>query len=197
MRVVRKLSRLGIAVALLAAVPAGAQITTYAAVLNGANENPPSGSTGTGVFSASYNAATHLLTLTETFSGLIGNTTISHIHCCTLPPNNVGVSTPLPSFPGFPAGVKAGTYTNSFDLSLAGSFNPAFVAAAGGLDAARNALLAGMTNGTAYINIHSTRNPGGEIRGFITATPEPSTYALMATGLGAVGMIGWRKRRSV
>jgi hypothetical protein len=52
-----------------------------------------------------------------------------------------------------------------------------------------------MTNGTAYINIHTRAYPGGEIRGFITATPEPATVALTATGLLALGGVGLRRRR--
>jgi hypothetical protein len=50
--------------------------------------------------------------------------------------------------------------------------------------------------GRSYINFHTIENPGGEIRGVLLATPEPSTYALMASGLGMVGILGWRRRRS-
>ena len=35
------------------------------------------------------------------------------------PPGNVGVATTTPSFPGFPLGVTAGTFSNIFDTSLA------------------------------------------------------------------------------
>lgn len=193
---IRKATRFAVpTVALLAAASAQAQITTYTAVMSGANEVPVVPTTGTGFFTATYDASTFTLSLTETFSGLVSATTISHIHCCTAPGSNVGVSTPLPSFPGFPAGVLAGTYSNSFDLSLPGSFNPAFVTAQGGLLNARNALLAGMASGNAYINIHTQGFPGGEIRGIITATPEPGTWALLATGLVGLGAIGRRRRR--
>jgi len=50
--------------------------------------------------------------------------------------------------------------------------------------------------GNAYINFHTAQFPGGEIRGYLTSTPEPSSYALLATGLGALGALGWRRRRS-
>jgi hypothetical protein len=56
--------------------------------------------------------------------------------------------------------------------------------------------LANIFAGRAYVNFHTTQNPGGEIRANISAIPEPSTYVLMATGLGVVGMMGWRRRRT-
>jgi PEP-CTERM motif-containing protein/CHRD domain-containing protein len=48
--------------------------------------------------------------------------------------------------------------------------------------------------GEAYLNIHTTNFPGGEIRGYLTvaAVPEPETFALLLVGLGAVG---WAVRR--
>ena len=75
-----------------------------------------------------------------------------------------GVATTLPSFTGFPTSVTAGTYDHTFDMTLASSYSPAFVTAQGSIAAALNALLAGMSNSTAYFNIHTTTNPGGEIR---------------------------------
>jgi hypothetical protein len=48
--------------------------------------------------------------------------------------------------------------------------------------------------GLAYINFHTVQNPGGEIRGQLAVVPEPSTYVLMATGIGALGMIARRRR---
>jgi len=58
-----------------------------------------------------------------------------------------------------------------------------FVTSFGGDTAAgaEAALIAGMTNGTAYFNIHTTTYPGGEIRGFLQQVPEPATLALWAS----------------
>ena len=58
--------------------------------------------------------------------------------------------------------------------------------------AAEVRVINGLLNGTAYFNIHSSAFPGGEIRAFVTAVPEPQTYALMLAGLG---VLGWAARR--
>jgi hypothetical protein len=71
------------------------------------------------------------------FSGLTTGTTASHVHCCVIPPGNVGVATTVPTFPGFPLGVTAGTYSRTFDMTNQASYNPAFVAAHGGRAAVR------------------------------------------------------------
>jgi CHRD domain/PEP-CTERM motif len=59
------------------------------------------------------------------------------------------------------------------------------VTANGGTTAsAEAALAASMAVGEAYLNIHTTVVPGGEIRGFLTAVPEPSTFMLAVLALG-------------
>ena len=81
-------------------------------------------------------------------------------------------------------------------MTLASSYNAAFITANGGtVNTAFSALLAGVDSGRAYLNIHSTFAPGGEIRGFLSMVPEPSTYALMLLGLVAVGGLARQQRR--
>ena len=67
----------------------------------------------------------------------------------------------------------------------------------GNVDAAEAALLNALNDGTAYINIHTSQFPGGEIRGFfaLTATvPEPSTWAMMMLGFAGLGFMAYRRK---
>jgi hypothetical protein len=137
--------------------------------LSSANENPPHPtSSGTGTAFITWDTTTNLMTVQVTFSGLSAGTTASHIHCCIAAPANAGVATTVPTFTGFPLAVTSGTYSHTFDMSNAASYNPAFVAANGGTAAsAEAALFAGLQAGHSYLNIHTTAFPGGEIRGFL------------------------------
>lgn len=181
----------------LGTFPAVAKADTlvFIATLTGAQEVPPAASPGIGFAVVTVDTVAHTLMVSVTFSGLVSPTTVSHIHCCAPPGINAGVATPVPTFPGFPAGVQDGSYTNTFDLTNISSFNPAFITAQGGtVFGAEAALLAGLLNGTAYFNIHTMMFPGGEIRGQLHLVPEPGTLLLFGTGIaGAIGLI--RKRR--
>lgn len=174
-------------------LPFAAPIYYYADLGN--FENPASGSPGTGLALISIDTVTHILTVDVTFTGLISGVTASHIHCCVADPGNVGVATQTPTFTGFPSGVTSGSYSNTFDLTLASSFRAGFITANGGTPASAEAVLAtGMAAGQTYFNIHTTLFPGGEIRGFLLPVPEPATCAL--TGIALVGIAIGRRRRS-
>jgi CHRD domain len=178
-----------LAAALLAAATVTAGPITYFATLDGASESPSNASPGTGSAEVIIDTVANTLSVFVTFSDLLGTTTASHIHCCTAVPDSgtAGVATVTPTFTGFPLGVSSGTYDHVYDLTLATSYNAAFVTANGGTTAgAEAALAAGMAAGEAYLNIHTSFSPGGEIRGFLVPAPEPATLGLVGLALGAL-----------
>ncbi|MBI3773390.1 MAG: CHRD domain-containing protein [Gammaproteobacteria bacterium] len=176
------------AVLVFAAQTGLASIITYTTTLSGAAESPANASAGTGSVMLSYDSNLKTLQVDVSFSGLTGNVSAAHIHCCTsiAGAGNIGVATTTPTFPSFPAGVTAGAYSHLFDLTDLASFNSPFVINNGGTAAnAETALIKGLDDGKAYFNIHTNAFPGGEIRGFL-AVPEPSSLLLAGLGLGLV-----------
>jgi hypothetical protein len=132
------------------------------------------------------------------FADLLGVTTIAHIHCCAAFPNNASPATTVPTFVGFPAGVQSRSFDQTYNMTLAASYNSAFITASGGTTAgAFSALVAGLNTEQAYFNIHTNLFPGGEIRGQLAPVPEPATWAMMLIGFGLAGAMLRRRKISV
>jgi len=118
-------------------------VDEYRASLNGTQEVPPTGSSATGAAELRFNRDTRVLSWKVTYSGLSGPATAGHIHGPAAAGQNAGVSVPFSNVNTQPvAGEATLTAQQAADLAA----------------------------GRMYINIHSARNPGGEIRGQVMAS---------------------------
>jgi CHRD domain/PEP-CTERM motif len=151
-------------ISLATANTATAAIITFNVVLNGSQAVPANASTGIGSATVTVDDIADTVSVTMSFSGLTGgNASAAHIHCCVPTDANGPVVIP---FTGFPS-ATSGTYNNLFT----GISVP---------------IITGIEAGQAYINIHNTVFPGGEIRGDILPAPEPTSLALMGLGILAI-----------
>lgn len=120
----------------------------YVANLSPANEVPAKPTTGTGVVTFVDNGTT--IDWTMTLTNMI-NVTGSHIHLPAAAGVNAGVAvflfTPITPTGTLNGVVSKGSITNSSNVGVS-------------LDSLRVLF----NNGNAYVNVHTSANPGGEIR---------------------------------
>jgi hypothetical protein len=143
------------------------QNVTFSVALSPANEPPglQGNPTGSGTFNATLDTITNVFSWTSTFSGLTSNINNGHIHGPWAPGaasltagvilNFNPAITPGATFPGYltaSSGGTTGTVTLTPALTLTQTVNG---------DSLKKLLLAGAS----YVNIHTTTNAGGEIRG--------------------------------
>ena len=147
---------------LLASAAASAQTVTVRATLSGAEETPAIVLTGAvGTVEASIDTANREIAVTLQVFNIpdAGPTTAGHFH---VGPKGVGGPVVL-DFPSSIAG-RTGDFTMRFRLSAA-NFRARPELGINTIDDMIQAMVAG----NAYANVHSARNPGGEIRGQLTA----------------------------
>ena len=114
------------------------------AQLNGAQEVPPSSSSGTGSFTGTYWPSTRALDYNLTYSNLTGPATAAHLHGPAVPGQNAGVVVPFPvTATPMPAPIN-------------------------GSATLTNAQAADLLAGRWYANIHTQQFPNGEIRGQVS-----------------------------
>ena len=162
------------------AVALQAQSYLFTATLNGASENPPNASPGTGTATITLdlndplNLNDNTVTYSVSYSNLSANTTAAHFHGPAAPTANAGVILGLVGTTGSTSGTFAATGVT-----------------------ASPTLTSALINGLAYINIHSSAFPGGEVRGqanLVAVVPEADS-AMLVGGLLGLGAIAWRIRR--
>jgi len=143
----------------LVVTPAHAATEVFSATLLGDNEVPPINSTGSATFHMEN--ANGVITFSLTFSGLSSNLVVSHLHFA---PTRVagGVMIFLcgggnqPSCPAATSGTITGTI-------IAGNVTGPTTQ---GIDAGDlTSALEAVADGASYANMHTTKFPGGEIRG--------------------------------
>lgn len=125
--------------------PAAAAPMTKTIQLTSAQEVPANNSTATGTADISYNRETKTLSYTVNYSGLSGDATMAHIHGTAAKGANAGVAHDL---------------TPVLKKAASGNFSDSVMI---GEKIKEDSLLSGMY----YFNIHTKKNPGGEIRGQI------------------------------
>jgi hypothetical protein len=157
--------------------------------LLGGNENPPvagggsGGEVGSGIL---FDTVTLQLMINiawgsgNGFTNLTGNATAGHIHGPTADPapisftENAPVWIPLDSLPGWNPSATNGGLSGTVPLTAEQA--------------------TALQEGRLYINVHTSVNPGGEIRGYLIV-PEPATLALLTLGTLSILPILRRARK--
>jgi hypothetical protein len=112
-------------------------VKSFHATLSGAQEVPPVPGSGTGQADVKLDTATKTITWNLTYSGLSGPAVAAHIHGPAAPGSNAGVVVPF--------NVAGNPITGSAVLT--------------------DAQISDLMAGNDYVNIHTAKSKGGEIRG--------------------------------
>jgi CHRD domain/PEP-CTERM motif len=154
-------------------------------------------STATGFATVTIDTSAYTITTDLSWSGLSGPADRSHMHDAPAgqsrldPPNDIffhevlsdSARTLICPWAGavfVNCGPAAGSSHDVLQLSLADGYGfPDF-----------NALVAAFVRNGVYLDMHTERYEGGEIRGqLIAAVPEPATWALACLGLAALAVV--------
>lgn len=140
---------------LLFSAQAQAQTMTFTASLNGGNEVPGVVTGSVGTATVTWNTTTNAGTYRVDVYNMPVGTTASHIHV-----GSAGVGGPVViNFT-----VPTGGISNDFGLTGTFGCSDVTARAAQGINSCEDFVQA-LSLGNTYVNVHSTANPGGEIRG--------------------------------
>jgi len=145
----------GLVVLLASATQAQAQTLTFTAALHGGNENPGVVTGSAGLATVTWNTVTNTGTYRVEVYNMPVGTTASHIHT-----GAPGVNGPVV----INFSVPAGGISNDYALTGTFACSDVVARAAQGINSCQD-FAQGLVLGNMYVNVHSTANPGGEIRG--------------------------------
>lgn len=154
---------------LLALLPLGVAVAAsghgnFQANLSGYNEVPAISTAASGEFNARISHDDTAIAFELSYDGLEGSVTAAHIHLGQRDVNG-GVVAFLCSAAGTPQTCPASPARISGVITAADVIGPT----GQGIDAGEFAeLVAAMRNGSTYVNVHSSKFPGGEIRSQLT-----------------------------
>ena len=124
--------------AMLTAGAACAEIVHFTTKLDGASETPPKVTDGKGTAQVTLDTQTKALSWTVDYSGLSGPATMAHFHGPAAPGTAAGVTVPL-------TGDMASPIKGSATIT--------------------DGQIGDLRGGLWYVNVHTAKYPGGEIRG--------------------------------
>lgn len=136
--------------------------------LSGLQEAPPVSTDATGFAAVTYDPLTNLLSWDVEFADIDTSITGAHFHGPAALGVNAGVQVNIGAISGLESPlIGSTTITDDQESQL--------------------------LDGLWYVNIHSTANPGGELRGQVV--PEPSTVLLLTAVIFALPIRGFRNRK--
>ena len=146
---------------LVGSASAEAQTLNFTALLSGANETPGIASGAGGTATVTLNTATRTVTYKVDVYNLPSGATAAHFHAA-----GPGVAGPVVVNFTVISGI-------SNDFSISGTATASDLVARGdqGIRSWDDFLQA-LTLGQVYVNVHSSVNPGGEVRGQVVPVPQ-------------------------